>query len=144
MNKRITSLLLLTGFTLIAASSAQAMINLNGKYHCIGNDPTRTPASFTGIETYSALSPLDPAHPKAGMIYNIAEEDNNGQTSYTYHQFGILHDNTVSMAYQFAQKDLWGVQYMTVHQHGKVLEGKFVYWDKFKQVGTERCTRMDN
>ena len=136
--KIIFSLGLILGYSSLALA-ASTPLNLEGVYHCHGNDPTVTPSYYTTILTMT----------KQGNVYRMQEiargNDHKpaAETTDNYNEFGILDGKLLSISFQYTNDTkVFGTTIMHVSHDGQTLDGYFYYWNQFNQKGTETCKKV--
>jgi hypothetical protein len=129
--KCLLPIIILTG--VMSNVFAWGTSDITGTYNCTGNDPTSTPSEFSGKITIL----------KQGSSYSIQEIDPEATApALTYQEVGILNGNILSIAFQQAQTNSFGIQAYKISHNGKTLTGPFVYWGKFEEKGTETCEKI--
>lgn len=130
-------LLALLTFSIAPAFAAvKTPLNLEGVYHCHGNDPTVTPSFFSTILTMT----------KQGNVYLMQEIDRGTEATKTkpesYNEFGVLDGKTLAVSFQYTDDTkVFGTTVFHVGHNGNTLDGYFYYWNSFQQKGTEVCKK---
>lgn len=119
--KIFAAALLMTSFVM------QVSANLEGVYSVFGFDPVTGPYAGTAVIT------------KDGQAYQGTWTFPDPSGPIIEPNTGILKDGVLSFVFLFV--DTYGVSSYDIHQHGKVLEGKWVYLDS-NLVGYERLDKI--
>lgn len=119
-----------------ASAAVKTPLNLEGVYHCHGNDPTVTPSFFSTILTMT----------KQGNVYLMQEIDRGTEATKTkpesYNEFGVLDGKTLAVSFQYTDDTkVFGTTVFHVSHEGNMLNGYFYYWNSFQQKGTEICEK---
>ena len=132
MMRKCLVLGLVLGVCFNTALFAKPPVDIEGNYQCKGNDPTLTPADYTGKMKVT----------KEGAAYILNEVDLSSG-SFFYKQVALRQGNVLSMAYQRSDVPAtFGVESIIISHDGKTLTGTFTYFDQHAQVGHEVCTRI--
>jgi len=120
-------------------AASNSSLNLEGVYHCHGNDPTVTPSFFSTILTMT----------KQGNVYLMQEIDRGteatNEKSDSYNEFGVLDGKTLAVSFQYTDDTkVFGTTVFHVSHDGNLLNGYFYYWNSFSQKGTEICEKEIN